>query len=84
MVVHPRAHKLSEGIIGSLSDPAVDDHALSPKADCLSLEVTLLEEKKRPETLLLIPHSKSCRLRGNSPLYVKQKQSCFPHPPQQP
>lgn len=46
MVVHPRAHKLSESIVCSLSEPAVDGHALRPKADGLWLEVALLEEKK--------------------------------------
>lgn len=44
VVVHPRTHKLSEGIICPLSDPAVNGHALCPKANGLRLEVTLLEE----------------------------------------
>lgn len=44
MVVHPRAHKLSEGIIGPLSDPAINGHALCTKANGLRLEVTLLDE----------------------------------------
>lgn len=44
MVVHSRTHKLSESIIRPFSDPAINGHALCPKANCLGLEVPLLEE----------------------------------------
>lgn len=44
MVVHSRAHKLSEGIICPLPHPAVNDHALRPKANGLALKITVLEE----------------------------------------
>lgn len=49
MVVHPRAHKLSESIIGPLSNPAVDGHALRPKANGLGLEVALLKNTEGGE-----------------------------------
>lgn len=42
VVVHPRAHKLPEGIVGPLPDPAVNRHALRPEADGLRLEISLL------------------------------------------
>ncbi len=45
VVVHPRAHKLSEGVIGPLPDPAVNGHALRPKANGLRLEVSFLKSK---------------------------------------
>jgi hypothetical protein len=35
VVVHPGPHKLPEGVVHALPAPAVDDHALSPKADAL-------------------------------------------------
>lgn len=53
MVVHPRAHKLPEGIICPLSDPAVNGHALCPKANGLRLEVALLEQYRETGEQLL-------------------------------
>lgn len=44
VVVHPGAHKLPEGVVRPLSDPAVDGHAFCPEADGLRLEFTLLQE----------------------------------------
>lgn len=44
MVVHARTHKLSESIIGPLSDPGIDGHTLRPEANSLRLEIALLEE----------------------------------------
>lgn len=46
VVVHPGAHKLPEGVVSPLSDPAVDSHAFCPEADGLRLEFTLLQEKR--------------------------------------
>lgn len=43
VVVHPRTHKLPEGIVCPLSDPAVDRHALCPEANGLRLKFTLLQ-----------------------------------------
>lgn len=47
VVVHPRAHKLPEGIVGPLPDPAVNRHALRPEADGLRLEISLLRGQRR-------------------------------------
>lgn len=47
VVVHPGAHKLPEGIVRPLSDPAVDGHALGPEANGLRLEFTLLQGEER-------------------------------------
>lgn len=45
VVVHPRAHKLPEGVVRPLPDPAVNHHALRPEADRLGLEVSLLPDQ---------------------------------------
>lgn len=47
VVVHPRAHELPEGVVRPLPDPAVNRHALRPEADCLGLEITLLDEQRQ-------------------------------------
>lgn len=47
MVVHPRTHELSESIIHSFSNPAINGHTLCPKANCLRLEVTLLGKYRK-------------------------------------
>lgn len=47
MVVHPRAHKLPEGVVRPLPDPAVNRHALRPEADGLGLEIALLDEQRQ-------------------------------------
>lgn len=47
VVVHPRAHELSERVVRPLSDPAVNRHALGPEANGLRLELPLLEEHRR-------------------------------------
>lgn len=47
MVVHPRAHKLPEGVVRPLPHPAVDGHALRPEADGLRLEVSLLDGQRQ-------------------------------------
>lgn len=47
MVVHPRTHKLPEGVVRPLPDPAVNRHALRPKADGLGLEITLLDGQRQ-------------------------------------
>lgn len=45
VVVHPRAHKLPEGVVRPLPDPAVNRHALRPEADGLGLEIPLLRRE---------------------------------------
>lgn len=47
MVVHPRTHKLPEGVVRPLPDPAVNRHALRPEADGLGLEITLLDGQRQ-------------------------------------
>lgn len=49
MVVHPGAHKLPEGVVRPLPDPAVDGHAFGPEANGLGLEFTFLQENQRAE-----------------------------------
>lgn len=47
VVVHPGAHKLPEGVVRPLPDPAVDGHAFGPEANGLRLEFTILQENER-------------------------------------
>lgn len=47
VVVHPGAHKLPEGVVRPLPDPAVDGHALGPEANGLRLELAFLQETQK-------------------------------------
>lgn len=47
MVVHARAHKLSEGIVGPLPHPAVNDHAFCTEPDCLGLKLSILPSYRK-------------------------------------
>lgn len=54
MVVHPRAHKLPEGVVHPLPHPAVNGHALRPEADGLGLEIPLLGEHRQKGRALAV------------------------------
>lgn len=59
MVVHSRAHKLSESVIGPLPHPAVNDHSLCAKADRLSLKVPVLIRDRCIRTTLPMRYLRS-------------------------